>query len=80
VDSYILDFYCAEAKLAIELDGSQHYVDDKIAYDKKRTQYLETLGITVIRFANIDVDRNFEGVCITIDEMVKRLISDNPRP
>ena len=81
VDNYILDFYCATAKLAVELDGSQHYMDDNIAYDQKRTRHLESMGIAVMRFANIDVDNNFEGVCISIDMMVKdREHPPNPRP
>jgi len=73
VGNYILDFYCAQIKLAIELDGSQHYEENGANYDNQRTQWLESLGIAVIRFSNLDIDRNFEGVCLAIDEMVKAM-------
>ena len=63
----ILDFYCAAAKLAVELDGSQHYELDAQKYDAKRTAYLNSLGIQVLRFSNLDVLQNFSGVCQAID-------------
>jgi len=52
---YILDFYCHELGLVIELDGSQHGTDDGVEYDAERTQFLETLGLTVVRYWNHDV-------------------------
>ncbi|HEY8693856.1 MAG TPA: endonuclease domain-containing protein [Chloroflexota bacterium] len=52
---YILDFYCREANLAIELDGDQHAAPDKIAYDRRRTEFLNQQGIEVVRFSNLDV-------------------------
>ena len=61
--SYIVDFYIASKKLAIELDGSQHYEDTGKDYDKRRDAYLKSLGLTVLRYANSDVDKNFGGVC-----------------
>ena len=67
---YIADFYSAEAKLVIELDGSQHYTLQGEAYDKERTGLLEEFGLEVIRFSNLDVDTNFEGVCAEIDKIV----------
>ena len=76
--SYILDFYCGAAKLAVELDGSQHYESEAIEYDKTRTRFLESLGILVIRFANTDVDRSFEGVCNTIENQVNALLGQPP--
>ena len=72
---YIADFYCAKANLVIELDGSQHYEDDRLINDKKRTEYLEQYGIKVIRISNLDVMKNFEGVCIHIDNEVKQSLS-----
>ena len=60
---YIVDFYSAQAKLIIELDGSQHYTDEEIIKDKERTQYLEEYGLTVIRIANNALNENFESVC-----------------
>lgn len=68
---YIADFYCAEAKLVIELDGSQHYEDRNIKKDADRTAFLEGYGLRVIRIPNNDVGRNFCGVCEYIDGSVK---------
>ena len=61
--SYIVDFYIASKKLVIELDGSQHFEDIGKNYDERRDAYLKSLGLTVLRYANSDVDRNFRGVC-----------------
>ena len=63
IGNYIVDFYCGKVKLVIELDGSQHFEDDAIEYDKERTEYLKSLGISVLRFTNSDIHKNFEGVC-----------------
>ena len=63
IGNYIADFYCHQAKLIIELDGSQHLEPDQLAYDAQRTEYFKSLGIQVIRYYNTDVSRNFEGVC-----------------
>ena len=59
----IVDLYCAEKKLAIELDGSQHYVDSGPEQDRQREEYLRKMGVTVVRYTNLDVARNFDGVC-----------------
>ncbi len=72
---YIADFYCAKASLVIELDGSQHYEDIGLVSDAKRTAYLEGYGIKVIRISNLDVLKNFEGVCVFIDNEVKQSLS-----
>ena len=72
---YIADFYCAKANVVIELDGSQHYEDEGLVNDKKRTEYLEQYGIKVIRISNLDVLKNFEGVCMHIDNEVKQSLS-----
>ena len=63
IGNYIVDFYCSEAKLVIELDGSQHYEEHGIASDVMRDAYLNSIGITVLRYSNSDVNRNFQGVC-----------------
>ncbi len=63
IGNYIVDFYCARAKVAIELDGSQHYEDDGVKYDTARDEYLNSLGITVLRYSNRDIKDNFEAVC-----------------
>ena len=72
---YIADFYSAEAKLVIELDGSQHYGTDEMEKDAERTSFLERYGLTVIRIPNNEVSRNFLGVCEHIDSAVKQSLS-----
>ncbi len=67
IGEYITDFYCHQAKLVIELDGSQHYEPESLKYDKKRTEFMEKQGIMVLRYSNLDVMRNFRGVCESID-------------
>ena len=69
---YIADFYCAEAKLVIELDGSGHYTVAGKKYDAERTAYLEQYGVRVLRIPNNAVSRNFSGVCEYIDLAVRR--------
>ena len=69
---YIADFYSAEAKLVIELDGSQHYEDVNAEKDTERTAFLEGYGLTVLRIPNNEVMRNFRGVCEYIDTAVKQ--------
>ena len=71
IDCFIVDFYCAGAKLAIELDGSQHYEDDALAYDRRRTEFLNARGIAVLRFTNTEIKRQFPAVCEMIDNTVK---------
>ncbi len=70
--NYIADFYCAEAKLVIELDGSQHYTDVNAEKDTIRTTALEQFGLRVIRIPNNFVNQQFEGVCVYIDNAVKQ--------
>jgi len=70
IGNYIVDFYCAEAKLVIELDGSQHYEENGIASDVMRDSYLNSIGITVLRYSNSDVNLNFQGVC---EDILQRL-------
>ncbi|MBQ5323723.1 MAG: endonuclease domain-containing protein [Oscillospiraceae bacterium] len=72
IRNYIVDFYCRKAKLAVEIDGTQHYTSESIQYDKERTEYLESCGIMVLRFLNKDIDRNFENSCVYIDLNVKQ--------
>ena len=72
---YIADFYSAEAKLVIELDGSQHYEEINVEKDADRTAFLESYGLTVIRIPNNEVMRNFRGVCEYIDAVVMQSLS-----
>ena len=69
---YIVDFYCAEARLVIELDGSQHYEESGIKKDKERTDFLENYGLKVIRILNSEINQNFRGICEYIDVLVKQ--------
>ena len=73
IGEHIVDFYCAKAGLVVELDGGGHYIPEQEQEDASRTKALESMGLTVLRFCNLDIDRNFSGVCETIDLAVKRL-------
>ena len=72
IGKYIVDFYCAKAKLIIELDGSQHYEDGGIEKDIERTKFLQQYGFKVIRIPNNEIKQNFRGVCEHIDLCVKQ--------
>ena len=72
---YIVDFYCPEAKIVLELDGSQHYTPMGIEKDTERTSYLAQYNITVIRIPNNEVMCNFRGVCEYIDLQVRQSLS-----
>ena len=71
IGNYIADFYCARAKLIVELDGGGHYTEEQIEKDKIRTENLENMNLSVLRICNSDIDRNFSGVCQYIDLRVK---------
>jgi very-short-patch-repair endonuclease len=75
IDEYIVDFYCAQAGLAIELDGSQHYEDEGLLKDRIRTEKIETRNITVVRIPNNEIDKNFPAVCEYIDEFVQTKVN-----
>ena len=72
IGDYIADFYCRAAKLVIEIDGSQHYETDGMEYDKIRTEYMQSLGLMVIRFSNADINRQFQAVCESIDDTIRK--------
>lgn len=74
IGKYIVDFYCAKANLAIELDGSQHYTEKGRADDRNRTQDLEQCGIRVVRFKNYQIRDTFCEVCDRIDLLVKTYV------
>jgi len=73
IGNFIVDFYCAKARLVVELDGSGHYTAEQAEKDTLRTKELERMGLTVLRICNLDIDRNFSGVCEYIDLTVKNL-------
>ena len=75
IGKYIVDFYCAEAKLIVELDGSQHYEDGNIEKDTQRTEFLKGYDLKVIRIPNNEVNQNFRGVCEYIDAAAKQSLS-----
>ena len=72
---YIVDFYSAEAKIVIELDGSQHIEDINMQKDSDRTAFLENYGLKVIRIPNNEVSGNFRGVCEYIDIAIRQSLS-----
>lgn len=71
---FILDFYCMKARMAIELDGDQHYDSNAREYDSRRTTFLRRKGILVLRYRNKDVDANLSYICDQIDMYVKKRI------
>lgn len=74
IDDYIVDFYCHQARLIIELDGSRHYETKGLLKDKIRTEKLELRNLTVMRIPNNEVNYNFEGVCEYIDLFVRNAL------
>jgi very-short-patch-repair endonuclease len=63
IDQYVVDFYCPELKLAIEVDGDSHFVSGAVKQDKARQEYIEAFGIRVLRFTNEDVCKDIDGTC-----------------
>ena len=75
---YIIDFYCAKAKLAIEIDGSQHYTDEGMQKDLERTDFLSTeFNVSVLRFSNLDIWENFKEVCHLINITIEQSLSQH---
>ena len=75
IGKYIVDFYCAQARLVIEIDGSGHYTEEGELYDKERTEFLSKYGLSVVRVTNLEIARNFQGVCEYIDMLVQQSLS-----
>ncbi len=84
IDKYILDFYSPEYKLGIEADGRQHYEEKGRLRDEARIQKLSKLGVKIIRFSDLEISKNFEGVCELIYETIEDIKSKpshlNPLP
>ena len=76
IGDYIVDFYCASVKIAIELDGSQHYEEEGINKDIQRDKYLNDQGIKVLRYSNYDINVHFDSVC----EDIMRWLTPHPSP
>ena len=79
IDRFIIDFYCAQAKLCIEIDGDTHQEADQQEYDAARTECLEILGYKVIRFTNDDVRYNINAVVTAIIEKIENILQ-TPSP
>jgi very-short-patch-repair endonuclease len=75
IGGYIVDFYCPKAKLVIEVDGGQHFSDENAAYDRVRSEYLASAGLTVLRFTNSEVIKNIEGV---VESIKSKILGQNP--
>ena len=75
IGPYIVDFYCPEQSLVIEVDGDSHTNADQIVKDRQREQYLQSLGLCVIRYINDDIVKNLDGV---LEDLVGRLSQDRP--
>ena len=78
IGNYIVDFYCAKAALVVELDGGGHYDPEKMKADAQRTSVLEHMKLKVIRICNLDIDRNFQGVCEFLDREVQKSLPQSP--
>ena len=78
IGNYIVDFYCAQAQLVIELDGGGHYHPDQMKADAERTAVLESNKLRILRICNTDIDRNFRGVCEFLDFEVKKSLPQSP--
>ena len=76
IGQFIADFYCEKAKLVIELDGSQHFTPEAHTCDEARTAAIETVGVTVLRFTNRDIDSDFKAVCMKIDAVVHERLDE----
>lgn len=71
IGRYIVDFYCPSVRLVVEVDGGQHYTPEGERSDANRDAYLKSLGLAVLRFSNLDVLRNMDGVMATIVQKIE---------
>lgn len=68
VSNFVLDFYCPQQKLAIEIDGATHFTEGAEEYDRERQQVIESYGIRFLRFTNAEVMENIDGVVLKISD------------
>ena len=80
IGNFIVDFFCAQANLVVELDGGGHYYVKQQQADAERTRQLESMGLKVVRICNLDVDRNFRGVCAFLDDEVQKSLPQSAKP
>jgi len=78
IGGHIVDFYCHQAKLVIEVDGGQHYTDAGIQKDSRRDSFLKSLGLHVLRYNDLDVLKNCEGVVMNIMEYLATIKINPP--
>jgi len=74
IGRYILDFYCPEFRIGVEADGGQHYEDKGRQRDNLRTRELSRYGVEILRFSDLDILKNIEGVCGVILRIIRREI------
>lgn len=70
VSSFVIDFYCTELKLAIEIDGESHFEDGAQEYDQERQAFIESVGIRFLRFTNDEVYGNLQAVLERITQEI----------
>ena len=75
IGDYIVDFYCAKARIVLELDGGGHYEPEQTEHDKRRTEVLESQKLRVVRICNRDIDERFREVCEMIDQEIRDSLS-----
>ena len=75
IGDYIVDFYCHQAKIVVEVDGSQHYSQDMMERDRKRDEYMKSSGLMVLRFSDAEVLENIEGV---VQRIWEHMSESNP--
>ena len=78
IGNYIADFYCSSLALVIELDGMQHKEREAVIYDAERSAYFNSLGLTVLRFDNYEIDKNFNNVCLKIKNFAREKLLSRP--
>ena len=76
IDGYVVDFYCHQARLVLELDGSQHFSEEGLLKDRVRTEKIKDRNLTVVRIANSDIHQHFDEVCAYIDRLVKESLAE----
>ena len=79
IGNFIVDFYCAKARLVIELDGGHHFLPQEAEKDFLRSEELKKQNLQIVRICNNDIDNNFEGVCLHIDQIVKQNVENKQK-
>ncbi len=80
ITNYVADFYCAKAKLVVELDGAQHRTAEGREYDERRTESFKQYGLVVLRIPNKEINYNFDNICKYIDNIVKKRLNGEEMP